>query len=222
MQIEGRTGIVTGVEGPYGAAIVRALAQAGARLLLASPDPAAAAALGAETGQRAIAAEEAFVVAPPPPDLLIDTQPLPDLSAALGEAGDVGDAFAAAARGFARLSAAAARMESGGAVLVVSATPGATAERGWLLPFLAWRAAAVAELARELAPRGVRVNGLAPVSEAGARLPGFLKRGPARPQPSTPLGRAALPEEVAEAALWLLGAEMVTGLTLPLDGGRGL
>ena len=222
MQLAGRTGIVTGVEGPYGAAIARALAGAGVRLLLASPDADAATALAGELGSRAIPAGDAFLAAPPPPDLLVEAQALPDLPPSLGEAGGLGEAMIIAANDFARLASAAARMEAGGAVLVVSPLPGETADRGWLLPFLAWRAAAVAELARELGPRGVRVNGLAPVSEDGARLPGFLKRNTAKPPPATPLIRATLPSEAAEAALWLLGAEMVTGLTLPLDGGRGL
>jgi NAD(P)-dependent dehydrogenase (short-subunit alcohol dehydrogenase family) len=37
----------------------------------------------------------------------------------------------------------------------------------------------------------------------------------------TPMGRFALPEEVAAAALFLAsdGASMITGVTLPVDGG---
>jgi NAD(P)-dependent dehydrogenase (short-subunit alcohol dehydrogenase family) len=47
--------------------------------------------------------------------------------------------------------------------------------------------------------------------------PGVIERLNAE----TPLGRAAEPEEIAEAAAWLLGdkASYVTGATLRVDGG---
>ena len=43
-----------------------------------------------------------------------------------------------------------------------------------------------------------------------------------RDQASVPLGRFASPEEIAAAALWLLGPESsyVTGTNLVVDGGR--
>ena len=72
-------------------------------------------------------------------------------------------------------------------------------------------------LARVLAPR-VRVNAVAPGAvllpdEWGAEAAQRLAR-------TTPLGRIGSPEDVAQAVLYLLRADYVTGETLVVDGGR--
>jgi pteridine reductase len=68
-------------------------------------------------------------------------------------------------------------------------------------------------LARALAPE-VRVCGVAP--GAVAVEPEQVKRRAAE----TPLGRVGSPEDVAEAVLYLAGADFVTGTSLIVDGGR--
>jgi len=79
-------------------------------------------------------------------------------------------------------------------------------------------------LAAELAPAGVRVNALSPGTTdtpmLAAEFANEAER--ARDEVSVPLGRFALPEEIAAAALWLLGPESsyVTGNNLVVDGGR--
>jgi NAD(P)-dependent dehydrogenase (short-subunit alcohol dehydrogenase family) len=78
-------------------------------------------------------------------------------------------------------------------------------------------------LACEWAPRGVRVNAVAPTF-ARTRLtePLLADEEMARTLlRETPLGRFALPEEVAAAILFLASdaAAMITGVTLPVDGG---
>ena len=79
-------------------------------------------------------------------------------------------------------------------------------------------------LAAELAPAGVRVNALSPGTTdtpmLAAEFANEAER--ARDEVSVPLGRFALPEEIAAAALWLLGPESsyVTGTNLVVDGGR--
>jgi pteridine reductase len=81
----------------------------------------------------------------------------------------------------------------------------------------------VRSLARELAPE-VRVTGVAPgvvawpeegfESDPAAQA-AYLRR--------VPLGRSGTPQEAAEAVRWLaMDATYVTGLVLPLDGGRRL
>ena len=216
MQLEGRTGVVLGAESLVGAAILRALAEAGAQVLPAPAEAAAVVVLadGAGLPPDATPAD--------PLDFVIEATPLPACPSSLAETEGLEEALLGAARSFAQAVRIAPRLARGGALLCVSSPQGPTPEDGWIAPLLAWRAAAVAGLARELAPKGVRVNGLAPVLDGGAKLPGFLKRGAPQMAPPTPLGRGADPAEVAEAALWLLGAGMVTGITLPLDGGRGL
>jgi NAD(P)-dependent dehydrogenase (short-subunit alcohol dehydrogenase family) len=73
---------------------------------------------------------------------------------------------------------------------------------------------------------GIRVNGITPGGTATemmdaweAASPGVIERNSAR----IPLGRMAEPEEVAQAACWLLSdrASMVTGAIVPVDGGAG-
>ncbi|GHF41442.1 NAD(P)-dependent dehydrogenase (short-subunit alcohol dehydrogenase family) [Amycolatopsis bartoniae] len=66
----------------------------------------------------------------------------------------------------------------------------------------------------EYASRGIRVNAVAP---------GLVRTGLVRDlddfEAAHPAGRAAEPEEVAEAVWWLLNASYVTGVLLPVDGG---
>jgi NAD(P)-dependent dehydrogenase (short-subunit alcohol dehydrogenase family) len=82
----------------------------------------------------------------------------------------------------------------------------------------------VRSLAAELAPAGVRVNALSPGTTDTPMLAAEFanEEERARDEASVPLGRFALPEEIAAGALWLLGPESsyVTGTNLVVDGGR--
>ena len=76
-------------------------------------------------------------------------------------------------------------------------------------------------LAKEAGPEGVRVNALAPgliATEMGDYGGGRI----ARMLPSVPLGRGGEPDEVAEAAVWLLSpaSAYVHGAILDVSGGR--
>jgi NAD(P)-dependent dehydrogenase (short-subunit alcohol dehydrogenase family) len=78
-------------------------------------------------------------------------------------------------------------------------------------------------LACEWAPHGVRVNAVAPTF-ARTRLTEPLladEAMAARLMQDTPMGRFVDPEEVASAILFLASdaASMITGVTLPVDGG---
>lgn len=76
-------------------------------------------------------------------------------------------------------------------------------------------------LARELAPRGIRVNALAPGFIATAmtdKIPADLREKMVQ---SIPLGRMGQPEDVARGVLFLAGpdAAYITGQVLVVDGG---
>lgn len=83
-------------------------------------------------------------------------------------------------------------------------------------------------LAIELAPRGIRVNGLCPVATETEML-SVLAGGDSRDDldpllRSIPLGRLGRPADVASAALFLISDEsaFLTGINIPVDGGRSI
>jgi len=111
---------------------------------------------------------------------------------------------------------------SGGAIVNVADVGGGLVPWRGYAAYAASKAALVRLtecLALELAPR-VRVNAVAPgtvlwpVSYTAARRRELTRR--------IPLRRAGTPEDVAEAVRYLAGAPFVTGVTLPVDGGRRL
>ncbi len=117
---------------------------------------------------------------------------------------------------------AARRMgDRGGCVINVT---DAAASAGWPehAPYAASKAALVSvtrSLARAWAPR-VRVNGVAPG-------PVLLPEGASEEErreaiARTALGRLGRPADVAEAVLYLAGADYVTGEVLRIDGGAAL
>jgi 3-oxoacyl-[acyl-carrier protein] reductase len=73
-------------------------------------------------------------------------------------------------------------------------------------------------LGQELAAEGIRVNTVAP-GLTDTDMPG--KERILRDGPTIPIGRAARPEEIAEAIVWLLSdaASFVIGHALAVDGG---
>ncbi len=81
-------------------------------------------------------------------------------------------------------------------------------------------------MAVELAPDKIRVCALAPVAGETALLPTFLGTDDpavrAKFVASIPLGRLSVPQDIANAALFLASdeAEFLTGVVLEVDGGR--
>ncbi|WP_395310314.1 SDR family NAD(P)-dependent oxidoreductase [Mycobacterium sp. AMU20-3851] len=75
--------------------------------------------------------------------------------------------------------------------------------------------------ALELAPRGIRVNAVAPgfvhtpLTEGAALIPGVVEEY----VENTPLGRAGTPEDIAEAVVFLTKSSWLTGEVLDLNGG---
>ncbi|MCJ1688425.1 SDR family NAD(P)-dependent oxidoreductase [Rathayibacter sp. VKM Ac-2927] len=114
------------------------------------------------------------------------------------------------------------RMAANASVVNFASVDAFTVSPGQLL-YGASKAAVVMltkELALELAPSGIRVNGIAPgwVATPGNAATGRMEAAAS----SIPLGRVAQPEEIAEW-VWLLSqgdhAAFLTGETLVLSGG---
>ncbi len=117
----------------------------------------------------------------------------------------------------------------GGTILNVVSTaalrprPGLTvynATKGALVPM-------TKALALEVASHGIRVNGICPVAGETPMLQEFL--GDESPLENhkkfistVPLGRLAMPEDIANASLYLCSddASFITGVMLEIDGGR--
>ncbi|MFO0981872.1 MAG: SDR family oxidoreductase [Planctomycetota bacterium] len=118
---------------------------------------------------------------------------------------------------------AAARMASAGEGAIVNITD-VSAEQVWTryLPYCISKAGLVAMtrgLAKLLAPR-IRVNAVAP---GPVLLPEhFSDAQRERAVRTTLLGRTGTPEDVARAVRYLIEAPYVTGVILPVDGGRHL
>ena len=82
----------------------------------------------------------------------------------------------------------------------------------------------VRTLAVELGPQGIRANAVAPGMVWTPRISKFVgEKGKKLNEENTPLGRVAVPTDIASAILFLCSglASYVTGQTLVVDGGVG-
>ena len=77
-------------------------------------------------------------------------------------------------------------------------------------------------MALELAPYGIRVNAIGPGSVKTDMLSNVAGYGLDKIYSRTPLGRLALPDEIAGVAAFLLGEDSsyITGQCIYVDGGR--
>lgn len=82
-------------------------------------------------------------------------------------------------------------------------------------------------MAVELSPQGIRVNAIAPGFIYSAMTAKALDSDPERKAKvfnRTPMGKMGQPEDIGAAALYLAsdGANYVTGIVLPVDGGNSI
>jgi NAD(P)-dependent dehydrogenase (short-subunit alcohol dehydrogenase family) len=125
-------------------------------------------------------------------------------------------------------------LEPGGSIVITSSVVGLTSERG-ICAYATAKHALVGlmrTLAKEMAPRGIRVNTIHPgpvdnefqhrieVAATGADR----DRAEAIFNSAIPLARHASPDEVARTMLFLASDEssFITGATVPVDGGMSI
>ncbi len=244
MTLDGRTAIVTGGAGGFGAGIARALAQAGVLVCVADLNPELAAAMGAEIGgfgaavdvtDHASVGKLAYLTADRlgDVDILVNAtapahvpRPLDEVSEA--DFDRILSAHAKAIYLTARHFVPPMKARGAGVILNLAATAGVSPRPkvNWFGAAKGWVIAATEGMAVELAPHGIRVNALVPVTDDNPALPSFMGGAKsdlkARALAAIPLGRFATPDDLGQAAVFLCSdaAGLITGVSLNVDGGR--
>ena len=247
MRLKSKVAIVTGAGGGFGEGIARRFAVEGASVVVVDLRTEAAERVAAEIGPEAIAvtadvsleAEVAAVMSRTQaafgvPNILVNNagttyrnQPLLDVSEA--EFDRVFRVNVKSIFHFVRAVVPPMRDAGGGVIINVGSTAGIRPRPG-----LTWYNASKGavnlmskSLAVELAPWNIRVNALAPVMGETGLLEAFMglpdtPENRARFIAGIPLGRLSRPDDIAGAALYLASddAAFITGVELPVDGGR--
>jgi 3-oxoacyl-[acyl-carrier protein] reductase len=246
-QLNGKVAIVTGAAGGFGEGIATLFAKEGARVLVADIDGAKAEKLARALGKNASArrcdvslradvqaAVQACVDTFGPPDIVVNNagtthrnQPMLDVDEATFD-----KVFAVNVKSIYHMALAVIPMmreRKSGVILNIGSTAGIRPRPG-----LTWYNASKAavnvmskSMAAELGPDNIRVNAICPVMGATGLIEQFLG-GPDTPEnrakiiAGIPLGRMSTPEDVAYAPLYLASdaARFITGIELPVDGGR--
>lgn len=241
--LEGKCALVTGASGGIGAAIARALHDAGATVALSGTRTEPLEALAAELGARAhvvpanLADAEAVAALPGAAeaamgalDILVNNAGLTRDNLAMRMKDEDWDlVLAVNLTASFRLARAVLRgmMKSRwGRIISVTSVVGATGNPGQA-NYAASKAGVTGmtkALAQEVASRGVTVNCIAPGFIATAMTAALNEQQTAAISQRIPAGRLGSPEDVAACALFLASEEAgyVTGQTLHVNGGMAM
>ncbi|MBV7409048.1 glucose 1-dehydrogenase [Maritimibacter sp. DP1N21-5] len=240
MRLQGKTAIVTGGGSGFGAGIARKFAAEGATVWVADINLDAAEAIAAETGARPVQVDvaandsvAAMAAATGAVDILVNNAGITHLPKPMEDVTEeeFDRVLAVNAKSVfltARHLVPLMKSRQHGAILNVASTAGISprANLNWYNASKGWMITATRTMAIELAPFGIRVNALAPVAGETPLLASFM--GEDTPEMRTkflstiPLGRFSTPDDMANAASFLCSEEasMITGVALPVDGGR--
>lgn len=245
MKLANKIAIVTGAASGFGEAIARRFVENGARVAIADLNEEKAAGVAQALGEQAIAVRTDVSSRPDidhllaevtrafgTPDIIVNNAGYTHKNRPLLEVDEAtfDRVFSVNVKSIFHMVHAAVpamRDNGGGVMLNVGSTAGIRPRPG-----LTWyngsKGAAnllSKSLAVELAPWKIRVNAICPVMGVTGMLEDFMgmpdtPENRARFLSSIPLGRFCEADDVAEAALYLATAEFITGVELPVDGGR--
>lgn len=245
--LQDKIAIVTGAGGGFGEGIASLFVQEGARVLIADLDGERAQAVAARLGAAAHAircdvacaqdvqlAVDACVRHFGVPQIVVNNagtthrnQPMLDVDEATFDR--VFNVNVKSIYHMARAVVPILRQQGHGSIINIGSTAGLRPRPG-----LTWYNASKGavnllskSMAAELGPDGIRVNAICPVMGATGMIEQFLgtadtPEARARITAGIPLGRMSTPNDVAQAALYLASdaAAFITGVELPVDGGR--
>ena len=246
-RLQGKVAIVTGAAGGVGEGIARLFVAEGAKVLIADLDADKAQQVAASLGAQARsvrcdvskradidAALKACVDAFGAPDIVVNNAGTTHRNQSML---DVDEAtfdrvFAVNVKSIYHMTQAVVplmKARKSGCIVNIGSTAGIRPRPG-----LSWYNASKGavnvlskSMAAELGADGIRVNAVCPVMGATGLIEQFLgtadtPEARAKIIAGIPLGRMSTPEDVAEAALYLAsdGACFITGVELPVDGGR--
>ena len=246
-QLQGKVALITGAAGGFGEGIARLFVAEGARVMIADLDAARARTVADELGPLALAiacdvskaadvnaAVAACVAAFGPPDIVVNNagtthrnQPMLEVDEATFDR-----VFNVNVKSIFHMTRAVVplmRQRGGGSIINIGSTAGIRPRPG-----LTWYNASKGavnllskSMAAELGPDNIRVNAICPVMGATGLIEQFLgvpdtPENRAKVIAGIPLGRMSTPQDVANAALWLAcdASQFITGVELPVDGGR--
>ena len=247
MMLNGKVALVTGGASGFGAEIVRLFAREGAKVVNMDLNGDGAKKIAAEAGNGAIAvagdvtkgadidaAVKAAVDAFGRLDIVVNNagwthrnKPIMDVSE-----DEFDRVYAINVKSIYLMTRACVpvmRKQGGGNIINVGSTAGIRPRPGltWYNSTKGAVNLVSKSMAVELAPDKIRVNCIAPVIGETALLESFMG-APDTPEnrakflATIPLGRMSRPEDIAKACLYLASdlSDFVTGVILPVDGGR--
>jgi 3-oxoacyl-[acyl-carrier protein] reductase len=247
MRLKGRTALITGAGSGFGAEMSRRFVAEGARVICADINREAAAAVAGDLGSAAMAcgcdvADGASVKAMVDEavagfgafDTLINNAAITQMPRRIAKTPleEVNRLFDINVKSLYHMAVHALPVlrERGGGNVINIASVTAIRPRPGMTWYNASKAAVISitqSMAGEFAPDRIRVNAIAPGVGRTPMFDAMFKPGTADEAhdqlvKTMPLGRLSRPSDIAAAAVYLASddAEFVTGVVLPVDGGR--
>jgi 3-oxoacyl-[acyl-carrier protein] reductase len=243
MRLKDRVAVITGAGSGIGRAVAHLFSEEGARLVIAEISPAAGEILTADLNRKGCSAMfiETDVANARSVGEMVDRTlaAFGRIDILVNNAGVIEDGFLTktADEQWQRIidvnltgtfncgrAVAAVMMEQGGGVILNAASVVALYGNIGQSNYIASKAGVIGltrAWARELGPRGIRVNAVAPGLIETSMLEGIPEKIREMFRRRTPLGRFGRPEEVARAYLFLASdeASFINGAILSVDGG---